>query len=113
MPIDPVTLDQLYRQYVLGQINDDEEENRTRTSYQSALTDLQRNRRQSLQGLSYNMADRGLTHSGPALQAGMDTNADYDRAQASAGTDMTSTLSRIAKKRLADTANYNMQRSMY
>jgi hypothetical protein len=113
MPVDPLSIDELYRKYMLGRITDDEEENATRNMYSKSLTDLQRNRKQAISQLSVNMADRGLTHSGPALQAGLDTNAEFDMGQSQLGTDMTSTLARIAKKRLMDDATYNMQRSMY
>jgi len=112
MALDPMLVDEMYRKYMYGRLADDEDENHTRTSYQSALDDLQRNRRSSVKELGVNMADRGLTHSGINLQAGLDTNAGYDRQQAVLGTDMASNLARIAKKRLVDDSNYNMQRGL-
>lgn len=112
MAVDPMTIDAMYRKYMYGRLADDEEENQTRTSYQSALDDLQKNRRSSVRDLGVNMADRGLTHSGINLQANLDTNAGYDTQQSRLGTDMTSNLARIAKKRLVDDSNYNMQRGL-
>lgn len=113
MGSDPMAIDNLYRQYMLGRLADDEEENRARTSYRDALDTLQKNRRRSLDTLSVNQADRGMTHAGASLQSGLDTNAEFDQGQTQIGQNMTSTLSRIAKKRLMDDANYNMQRTMY
>lgn len=113
MSADPLSIDALYRQYMTGRMADDEEENAARTSYRDALDTLQTNRRRSLSSLSVNMADRGMTHSGAALQSGLDTNADYDRGQTELGNTMTSTLSRIAKKRLMDDATYNLQRTQF
>jgi len=113
MSTDPLVMDELYRKYMYGRLSDDEEANAARTTYRDSLDTLQKNRRQSLKHLSYNMADRGLTHSGPALQESLDTNAQYDTGQQQIGTDMTSVLARIAKKRLLDDADYNRQRAMY
>jgi len=113
MPIDPMAIDELYRKYMYGRLADDEEANAARTVYRDSLQSLQKNRKESLQGLSYNMADRGLTHSGINMQEGLNTNATYDTGQTQLGNTMTSTLARIAKKRLLDDAEYNRQRAMY
>lgn len=113
MPADPMTIDELYRKYMYGRLADDEEANAARTTYRDSLQTLQKNRKESLQGLGYRMADSGLTHSGINLNEGMKTNADYDQGQTTLGNTMTSTLARIAKKRLLDDAEYNRQRAMY
>lgn len=113
VPYSPIDVDTLYRQYMYGRITDDEDENKARTDYQSALGDLQSNRRRSMRDLAVNAADRGMTHAGPTLQTGLDTNAQYDKGQTQLGQTMASELARIAKKRLVDDSNYNMQRALY
>jgi hypothetical protein len=111
--MDPADVLNLYNQYSSGLAGYQDEENKTRINYQSALDTLRKRRRQDINTLAVGAADRGLTHSGANLKTNLDLNEGYNTAEADTGRNYADTLASLARRKLQSEADFNLQRSLF
>lgn len=106
-------LAQLYQKLAASLADYDYAEQQKRRDYESQLYGIGQDRTSSIRSNQVNMADRGLTQSGIALQGNVDLNNAYDTKQMGAAGQYSADLSSIARKRLADEAAYNLQKAQF
>ena len=75
-------------------------ENRLRINYNNVLDRMRRELGKNKTTLSENLADRGMTHSGPAVKSGIDLQEDFTRSGAQAAERQNLELSGIAMRRI-------------
>lgn len=110
MPINPAVLNALTLQWGKQKADLDDQENRYRINYNSALDKMRRSYNdvelQAREGLS----DRGMLQSGPALATAAKLRDEYNRQQGEAATMMNTNLATIARKRLEADTEYGTQK---
>ena len=100
MAVDPAVLNALTLQYGRTTADLDDQENRYRINYNNVLGKGQREYdKLSVKNLT-GFSDRGMLHSGPALQSHVDLRQDYDRTMAEAAQTQNLNLATIARRRL-------------
>jgi hypothetical protein len=104
--INPALLNSLTLKWGREKAELDDQQNRTRINYNSALDKMRRNygdvELKGREGLS----DRGMLQSGPALQSGVKLQDEYNRQQSDAGQAYTTNLATIARRRLLTDQDY-------
>ena len=110
MAIDYAALNALTTEWGANKAQLDDNENRLRINYNNVLDRMKRELGTSREGLSENLADRGMTHSGPAVKANIEMQETYNRAGAEAAQKQNLDLATIARKRLEMDQGLNSQR---
>lgn len=110
MPVNPAVLSALTLDWSRKKAQLDDQENRRRINYNSALDKMRRNyddtSASNLQGFS----DRGMLHSGASLATGAKLRDAYNRGQGETGLAFNTDLATIARRRQEEDSAYNMQR---
>ena len=105
-PINPAVLNALTLQWRRSRADLDDQQNRYRINYNSALDKMRRTYEDTgLKGREA-LADRGMLHSGPAAGQAIKLRGEYDRQQAQAGQALTTNLATIARRRLEADQEY-------
>jgi hypothetical protein len=105
--INPALLNSLTLKWGREKADLDDQQNRMRINYNSALDKMKRNYNDTELRGREGMADRGMLQSGPSLQSGIKLHDEYNRQQSDAGTAYTTNLATIARKRLLTDQDYN------
>ena len=102
----PAILNALTLKWGKEKANLDDQENRYRINYNSALDKMQRSYTDTDLSNREGLSDRGMLHSGPALATGTKLRDDYNRQQTQAGTLMNTNLATLARRRLETDQDY-------
>ena len=111
-PVDVTALNALTRRFATDRANLDDEETKGRLDYNTTIGDLGRRRETDFSKMSTGFADRGMTHSGAAIEGNVQLQDTHNRANAQATQGITSLLATIARKRLEAEAEFNEQRAV-
>lgn len=103
-------LDGLFKSLGINLSGLDYQEQDKRRALENNLYNSLQNRKKSLTRSTINMADRGLTQSGIALQQASDVNLAADTADAGLQQGFDSDLASIARKKLAAETDYNTKK---
>lgn len=108
--MDYAQLNALTAQWAAAKADLDDQENRTRINYNSALDNLRRQNERGMGQMAVSAADRGMTHSGAYGQQQMQYQDEFNRRKALGAQQQSLDLSTIARKRLEADAAYNSQK---
>lgn len=100
MAIDYAALNALTTDWGRETADLDLNQNRLRINYNSVLDRMRRNLDKNKTSLSESMADRGMTHSGPALKSDMNMQEEFNLAGAEAAERQNMELAGIARRRI-------------
>lgn len=98
--VNPAVLNALTLEWSREKANLDDQTNRRRINYNSALDKMRRNYDKADLAGREGFADRGMFHSGPALASSVKLRQDYDRQKADAALAQQTDLATIARRRL-------------
>ena len=104
--INPALLNSLTLKWGREKADLDDQQNRIRINYNSALDKMRRGYQDTELKGREGFADRGMLHSGPSLATGVKLKEESNRQQADAGTAYTTNLATIARKRLLADQDY-------
>ena len=105
-PVNPAVLNALTLKWGRDKANLDDQDNRSRINYNSALEKMGRNYQDTELKNRQGLSDRGMIHSGPALQSGVKLNDEYTRQRGEAGTAFNTNLATLARRRLETDQEY-------
>lgn len=105
--INPALLNALTLKWGQEKANLDDQQNRTRINYNSALDKMKRGYTDTELRGREGLSDRGMLQSGPSLASGVKLRDEYNRQQSDAGQAYTTNLATIARKRLLADQDYN------
>jgi hypothetical protein len=108
--IDYAALNALTSQWGANKAQLDDSENRLRINYNNVLDRMKRELGTHQTSLGEGLADRGLTHSGPAVKANIDMREAFNRSSAETAQKQNLDLTTIARKRLEEDQAYNTQK---
>ena len=100
MAIDYAALNALTTDWGRETADLDYNQNRLRINYNSVLDKMRRNLDKSRLSLTEGLADRGMTHSGPAIGANLEMQTDFNRASGEAAERQNLDLAHIAQRRI-------------
>jgi hypothetical protein len=98
--INPAVLNALTLKYKRDTADLDDQSNRYRINYNSALDKMRRVYKDTGLKNREGFSDRGMLHSGAALASGVKLRGEYDRQLGQAGTAHEMNLATIARRRL-------------
>lgn len=110
MAIDYAAINALTSEWGANKAQLDENENRLRINYNNVLDRMKRELGTNRETSAVGLADRGMTHSGAAVQQGMDLTSAFNRAGAQTAEKQNIDLASIARKRLEQDQAYNTQK---
>ena len=105
--VNPAVLNALTLKWGRDKANLDDQQNRMRINYNSALGKMQRNYDDTALRNSQGLSDRGMLHSGPALASGAKLRGELTRQQGEAAQMQNTNLATIARRRLETDQEYN------
>lgn len=107
--VNPAVLNALTLKWGRDKANLDDQENRYRINYNSALDKMRRTYDDTSRSSSEGFADRGMLQSGPNLAQTTKMRDLYNRQQGEAGTAFNTNLATLARRRLEADAEYKNQ----
>jgi len=108
--INPAVLNALTLQWKRNRANMDDQQNRYRINYNTALQKMGRTYADvNLRG-QQGLADRGMVQSGPALAQQAKLRGEYAQQQATASQGLNTNMATIARRRLEADQEYNSQK---
>ena len=110
MPVNPVVLNALTLNWNRERANLDDQENRYRINYNSALDKMRRTYDDTALRSQEGFSDRGMLHSGASLAQTAKLRDNYNRAQSDASIGLNTNLATLARRRLETDAEYNNQK---
>lgn len=110
MAVNPAALNALTLQWGRQKADIDDQENRYRINYNSALDKLRRNYEQTEGTNRTGFSDRGMLHSGAAIGNQLDLRANYDRTQGETTQALNTNLATLARKRLETDQEFQTQK---
>jgi hypothetical protein len=108
-PINPAVLNALTFKWGRERADLDDQQNRYRINYNSALRKMSQNYDRSNLTQREGFADRGMLQAGPAVKSALQLRTDYNQQQADAALGQTTNLATIARKRLEGEQDYKSQ----
>jgi hypothetical protein len=112
MTLNPAALNALTTQWAIDRANLDDQQNKTNVNYQNILDKLRRQHTEASGTMQVGLADRGMTHSGPALKSHVNLADEANRAQGLASQEYNMALATLARKRLEADAAMNAQKGL-
>ena len=109
-PVNPAIINALTLKWGKAKADLDDQQNRTRINYNSAIDKMGRNYTDTELKNRQGLSDRGMLHSGPALQSGVKLQDEYTRQQSEAGTMYNTNLATIARRRLETDQEYDINK---
>ncbi len=108
--VNPAVLNALTLQYARTRADLDDQQNRYRINYNSALDKMRRGYNDSALSNSEGFSDRGMLHSGASMAAGTKLRDTYNRAQSDAGLSFNTNLATLARRRLEAKQQYDTEK---
>jgi len=105
--INPAVLNALTLDWGRNKADLDDQKNRYRINYNSALDKMRRGYTDTTLKSKEGFADRGMTHSGPALGQNIKLRDEYNRQQSQAGQMYNTNLATVARRRLEADQKFN------
>ena len=110
--INPAVLNALTLQWTRQKADLDDQQNRYRINYNSAIDKMKRGFSDAQLSNQESFADRGMVHSGAAIGRQAKLRGDLARQQAEATTGLNTNLATIARKRLLADQEYKSQQAL-
>lgn len=104
--VNPAVLNALTLNWNRSRAELDDQQNRYRINYNSALDKMRRVHDDTQLKNREGFADRGMLHSGPRLATDTKLRDEFNRQKGEAGTMYNTNLATIAKRRLLDEQDY-------
>ncbi len=108
--VNPAVLNALTLQYARSRADLDDQENRYRINYNSALDKMRRGYGDVTVRNAEGFSDRGMLHSGASMAAGTKLRDEYNRQQTEAGTMYNTNLATLARRRLEAKQQYDTEK---
>lgn len=104
--VNPAVLNALSLQWRRTRADLDDQQNRRRINYNSALDKMRRGYEKTELSGREGLADRGMLHSGPGMAQGVKLRDEYNRQQADQALGLQTDMATIARKRLMADQEY-------
>ena len=108
--INPALLNALTLKWGRTKADLDDQQNRRKINYNSALDKMRRNYDKTAIQSRVGFADRGMLHAGPSMQNQVDLRDEYNRQQGEATQLLNTDLATIARRRLETDQEYNINK---
>jgi len=106
MPLDMAALNALIRQFGQDRAALDEEENRSRTAYNQGFQLARQDFQMQKPKMAAGFADRGMAHSGAAIEADLGMQNQYNLGIGQARENLNLNLASVARRRLEQEAAF-------
>lgn len=110
--VNPTILNALTLKWKRDRANFDDQQNRQRINYNSALDKMKRTYQDTQLKNTEGFADRGMLHSGPKLATDTKLRGEYNRQQAAAAEQQKLNLATIARRRLETDQEYGINKTL-
>src|SRR5688500_15644285 len=110
--VNPAVLNALTLDWNRRRADLDEQENRYRINYTSALDKMKRGYADTTTTNNESFADRGMLQSGPSLGTSVKLREDFNRQQGDAAQAMNTNLATLARRRLEADSEYKNQQML-
>jgi hypothetical protein len=105
--VNPAVLNALTLQWGQDRANLDDQQNRMRINYNTALGKMQRGYNDTDLKNREGLSDRGMLQSGPSLASGVKLRDEYNRQTSEAGQTYNTNLATLARRRLEGQQAYD------
>jgi hypothetical protein len=110
--VNPALLNALTLNWSRQKADLDDQKNRYRINYNSALDKMRRTHADTQLRTRESLADRGMTHSGPGMAHQAKLRGELARQQAQAAQAQTTNLATVARRRLEADREYKSQKAL-